>query len=399
MEPNPNLEVFKRHTVFLTGSTGALGACLLYKLAVQLPTSKIYVLIRSSPDVALSKWRRLLQAKFESVIKSERIHFIRGDMTQPNFGIENSSMERLRREVTLIFNTAANITLNSEISEAIAENCLPALELARIASGFLVLGLFVQISTAYVNSFLPDGEIEEKVYHISDDDPEDVLASILSSGSSSDTDRFASSYAHAKYLLERLLLQRHPALPLMLLRPACFGPSIRDPYRLYGPDKSLPLNKFAQTFIALRDPAQIWHATEGSKSGTNVLDEIPVDFVANACLLHVANKTYGIVHVGSELSVSRTFDDFLALYRLVIPREDQLSGVVFVQDRAQDQCFLADLVKVATRNWKFNCSRSKWIKGIGGPLSLDVPAAEVEELQRENVRLLYHKANSRMQKL
>ncbi|KAJ5309356.1 beta-xylosidase [Penicillium atrosanguineum] len=395
----PDLDTFKKHTVFLTGSTGALGACLLYKLAVQLPTNKIFVLIRSSPDIAISKWRHVMRDEFQSVIDSGKIHYIRGDITLPSFGIDALSMEKLRREVTLIFNTAANITLNSTISDAISENCLPALELARIASKFPFLKIFIQISTAYVNSFLPDGEIKEKIYEISDNDPEDVLASILDSGDSRDTQRFSSSYAHAKYLMERLLLERYPLLPLLLLRPACFGPAMRDPYKLYGPDSSLPLNKFAQTFIAMRDPAQIWHATEGSTTGTNILEEIPVDFVANVCLLHAAKKTFGIIHVGSELHVDRTFDDFLALYRLVIPLEKQSSGVVFVQDRSLDQCFLADLVKVGTRNWRFDCSRSKWTKEVHGPLSLNTPGHEVEELQRENIRLLYHKGNRLMQKL
>ena len=35
-------------TMFLTGATGTLGGCLLYKLALQLPTSKIFVLVRGS---------------------------------------------------------------------------------------------------------------------------------------------------------------------------------------------------------------------------------------------------------------------------------------------------------------------------------------------------------------
>ncbi|KAJ5295644.1 NAD-binding domain 4 protein [Penicillium antarcticum] len=393
MTLGPALEVFKNHTVLLTGSTGALGACLLYKLAVQLPTKKIYVLIRSTPDVALQKWRDLMPDQMESIILSQKLHYIRGDISQPSFGLDNLSMEKLCRDVTLIVNAAADISFASNILEAVRANCLPALELARLASEFSSLKLFVQISTAYVNSFLPDGEVEEKIYEVSDNDPEDVLSSILDSGNSSDTARFFSSYSHAKYLMERLLLERYPTLPLMLLRPTCFGPALRDPYRLYGPDSSLPLNEFGKAFIAMRDPAQIFHATEGSQSGTNVLDEIPVDFIANACLLHAANETYGIVHVGCELYVSRTFDDFIDLYRLVVPPEKQASGVVFVQSRNQDQCFLADLVRVGTRNWRFDCSRSKWISGVYGPLSLHFSGEDAEDLRTERMRKIFRKVD------
>lgn len=391
--------IFTKHKVFLTGSTGALGACLLYKLATQIPTKKIFVLIRSSPDVAVDKWRHLMPDHIQEVLQSGKIHFVHGDIRRPNFGLDDYSTTLLRREITLIINAAADITLDSDIADALFTNCLPALELARMASQFPRLKLFIQISTAYVNSFLPDGQIKERIYEIADSDPEDELAAILDSGSSPDTIRFSSSYAHAKYLMERLLLKRYPLLPLMLLRPACFSPAIRQPYASYGPDNSIPMNKFIKFFLALRDPAQIWHSTRGSSTGTNILDEIPVDFVANACLIHAAYKTQGIVHIGCQLHVTQTFDDFLVLYREVIPVEKQLSGITFVQDRSRPQCFLADLVKIGTRDWRFDCDRSKWIKHVNGPLSLNISRQQFFEMHKKRIRTLACIVTRRMEKL
>ena len=45
----------KGQTIFLTGSTGILGGCLLYKLALQLPTSRIFVLVRGSIQGVIGK--------------------------------------------------------------------------------------------------------------------------------------------------------------------------------------------------------------------------------------------------------------------------------------------------------------------------------------------------------
>ena len=50
---------FKYQVVFLTGATGGLGGCLLYKLAVELPTSKIYILCRSESK-ARKSWSRTM---------------------------------------------------------------------------------------------------------------------------------------------------------------------------------------------------------------------------------------------------------------------------------------------------------------------------------------------------
>jgi fatty acyl-CoA reductase len=42
---------------------------------------------------------------------------------------------------------------------------------------------FVQVSSAYTNSFLPDGPVEEKIYYLSNaDDAEGELEEILRTG-------------------------------------------------------------------------------------------------------------------------------------------------------------------------------------------------------------------------
>ncbi|KAL4926412.1 male sterility protein-domain-containing protein [Aspergillus undulatus] len=393
---------FETHTVFLTGSTGSLGGCLLYKLALQLPTRKIFVLVRKSSEVTVKKWKKTMPAQTQALLDSKKIHFVIGDMKKPDLGIDASSLQRLQKEVTLVIHTAAKIALDLDLMEALENNCFPSLELARLASSFRRLRLFIQLSTSYANSFLPDGYVGERLYAYSDEDCEEEITAIQLSGSSPHTARFSSSYTHAKHLMERLMLKRYPTLPVLFVRPTIFAPALRHPYPCYGPDGSHPMNNFADLFISDRGGKQTWHATEGYESGANILDEIPVDFVANACLLHAVAKTRGVVQIGSELYVQRTFDNFFEIARSHAPTKeirDQLPEITFVQDRNIPQSFLAELVKVATRNWLFDCGRSYWLKQIGGPLSLAACEHDADRLNAARIKDIYEKNMRRMARL
>ncbi|RDW58988.1 fatty acyl-CoA reductase [Aspergillus mulundensis] len=392
---------FEAHTVFLTGSTGSLGGCLLYKLALQLPTRKIFVLVRKSSETAVKKWKRSMPGQTQALLESKKIHFVIGDIREPDLGMDAGSLERLKDEVTLVIHTAAKISLDSDITEALENNCFPSLELARLASSFRRLKLFIQLSTSYANSFLPDGHIGERLYDYSDEDCEEEIASIQQAGDSPHTSRFSSSYTHSKHLMERLMLRRYPTLPLLFVRPTIFARALRHPFPLYGIDGSHPMDKFADLLISDRGGKQTWHATEGYESGVNILDEIPVDFVANACLLHAAAKTRGIVQIGSELYVQRTYDDFLHLLRDHVPPEvrGQLPEITFVQDRSIPQHWLAELVKVASRNWIFDCGRSYWLKQVGGPLSLAACEHDANHLNITRVEDISKKNMKQMAKL
>lgn len=384
-------QIFEKHTVFLTGSTGSLGGCLLYKLALQLPTRRIFALIRGKPEEAIAKWKKAMPNQTQAILASKKVVFVIGNIKSVNFGIETAVLEQLRDQVTLVIHTAAKINLDSSLQDAFENNCLPSLELARMASQFRRLKLLVQLSTAYCNSFLPDGTVLERPYTLSDEDHEEELMSILTLDQSPHAARFSSTYAQAKYMMERLLPKRFPLLPVLFVRPTIFGQALRDPYPLYGLENSTPLNKFFQYFLADRGATQVWHAAEGYKTGANIIDEIPVDFVANACLLHAAAHTTGIVQIGSELYEPFTFDQYLDIATSNAPPaiRRELPRVVFTEDRNTPQCFLAELVQVASRNWLFDCGRSYWLKQVGGPLSLRACKEQVDHVNKMRIRQIY----------
>lgn len=386
-------KIFEVHTVFLTGSTGSLGGCLLHKLALQLPTRRIYVLIRGTPAQAIEKWKRAMPDQTKAILDSKKIEFVIGDIKSVDFGIEAAVLEQLRSQITLVIHTAAKITLESSLVDAFENNCLPALELARIASKFQRLKLLIQLSTAYCNSFLPDGPVLERPYNLADEDPEEELASILTQDDSPHASRFSSTYAQAKYLMEKLLPKRYPLLPILLVRPTVFGQALRHPYPLYGLENSTPLNKFYQLYMADRGATQVWHAAKGYKTGANIIDEIPVDFVANACLLHAAARTTGIVQIGSELYEPFTFDEYIDIAMTNAPPSirRELPQIVFTEDQNAPQCFLAELVQVASRNWLFDCGRSYWMRQVGGPLSLRVCRYQVDSINQLRIQGIYRK--------
>lgn len=384
-------KIFQSHTVLLTGSTGSLGGCLLYKLALQLPTRKIYTLIRGTPEEAIAKWKKSMPNQYQAILASKKVEFVLGNIRSTEFGLQPATLQELQEKVTLVIHAAAKITLDASPQDAFENNCLPALELARVVSRFRRLKLLVLISTAYVNSFLPDGPVLEKLYSLSDEDPEQELASVLSLDRSPHTAKFSSSYAQAKYIMERIILQRFALLPILLLRPAIFGQAIRDPYPLYGLENSTPMNKFFQLFMEDSGATQIWHSAKGYSTGANIIDEIPVDFVANACLLHAAAHTTGIVQVGSELYEPLTFDEYIDIVHGNAPPaiRKELPEIVFTEDRNAPQCFLAEMVQIASRNWLFDCGRSYWLKQVGGPLSMRACKFEVDSLNKKRIHRIY----------
>ncbi|KAJ5505239.1 Male sterility, NAD-binding [Penicillium expansum] len=376
-------KIFEGHTIFLTGGTGCLGGCLLYKLALQLPTRKIFVLVRGDSQRAIGKLRESMPNHVQAILATKKVEFVIGDMKMVNFGIETDVLGQLQDQVTLAIHAAAKIKLEGPIRDALESNCLPALEMARIASEFRRLRLLIQISTSYVNSHLPDGPVLERIYQLGgEEDPEEELASILTLGKSPHVGKFSSTYTQAKHLMERLLLNRFPLLPILLLRPTIFGPAFRHPYPLYGSEDSTPLTKFTRLWFSDRGSTQVWHATEGYQTGTNILDEIPVDLVANSCLLHAAARTTGIVQVGSQLYHPITFDEVfrLGLENATPAAQREFPKIIFTEDRSTPQCFLAELIQVGTRNWLFDCGRSYWLKQVSGPLSMQVCKHEADAL-------------------
>lgn len=385
---------FAEQTIFLTGSTGGVGGCLLYQLAVQLPTKKIYTLCRGSKENAIAKWKKSMGNCANTILATGKIVFVLGDILLPNYGLSEHDLLSVRNDTTAIFHSAASIALNNDLAEAIEQNCLPSLELARMATSFPKLKLLVQMSTAYANTFLPDGKVLEKIYtNVAEQDPEQELQHILKTGDHLNTPQYSWPYAHSKHLMERLLQHRHSDLPILIIRPSIIGPAIRHPFPHYGPPGSNPASTFVRIFLSSGSDPMIFHTPKGRTSGTNILDEVPVDWVANIALLHFAAGSLGIVHAGAQLYIPRKLDDFLGAMqdnsrKVASPHSQQLPKIIFCSDHSVEQCFLAELFQICTNDWDFDCQRSSQFKGLAGPLSIRIDGHDVIKFTESRVQAI-----------
>jgi alcohol-forming fatty acyl-CoA reductase len=148
-------------------------------------------------------------------------------MTKERFGITTKTFCKIEEKVTIIIHAAANISFRAPLQKMVLDNCLPALRLAVWAMKITRLQYFVQVSSIYANSFLPDGLVEEKIYYLSNpNDAEGELEEILQTGTTRHLQCFPWAYVYSKQLIERLIISQFPNLLILFLRPISIRPAI-----------------------------------------------------------------------------------------------------------------------------------------------------------------------------
>jgi fatty acyl-CoA reductase len=252
---------------------------------------------------------------------------------------------------------------------------MSALELPKMASSFTKLHQLIQVSTGYCNSSRPDGIIEEKIYPLGDAERE--LKEITTTGTTSYASKFPWPYGYAKHLTERLLFSRYPNLPILVVRPTCIGSAMSQPYPLYGPMSATPIEQCFR-LLTLYPGTGIIHTAEGHTTGSNIFDEIPVDWVSNLTLLHTAAGTRGVLHAGAQSFICRTFNH----HSQTLLDDEAKTNISLVQDRNMPQCFWADFYKVITRDWMFENKASEKFKNVRGPLSISMDGLDLESYDR-----------------
>ena len=197
-------DFFRNKTIFLTGATGNLGGCLLYKLTVVLNTRRVYVICRGSAARAKLKMTKNMPKQIKEVLAHKSIVFVTGDIMEPNFGISVSNLAQMEEAVEIIINSAADVSLRAPLARVMPINCMPPLELARMAANFQRLEQLIQVSTAYCNSFLPDGAVEERIHPLGD--PKSELEGFDKTGSSPYLSKFPAPCYYSKVTAPRLRL-------------------------------------------------------------------------------------------------------------------------------------------------------------------------------------------------
>ncbi|RAH68388.1 thioester reductase family protein [Aspergillus aculeatinus CBS 121060] len=326
------------------------------------------------------------------ILTTHKVHFVVGDVTKPNLALRAAELDTLRAEVTVVIHCAANISLQQELRASVTQHCVSQLQLLDLLSDFVRLQTLLYLSTTYVNSFLPGGRVGEKIHELSSDPDQPVLdatkevQSILEAGESTYASQFMVPYAYAKYLTERLTLDRKPRYTVLIVRPSHFGPAIAEPFPYYGFNMAIPMHSYLR-FLLGSDEHGLEQIIEQTRDVQFTWDEIPVDQASNTCLLHLALGTQGIVHAAAALYVTYSMADIVHMFSAHVPPAAHAAVCNYASEQAPSHAeFFFQLITTFPRDWIYDCSRSEGLQHFQGPLSLGLGEHDPERFMQVRVQ-------------
>lgn len=169
-------------TLLVTGGTGLVGKVLVEKLLRDLPqVRRIYVLIRPralpsgaelSPTErfaqeilatpAFDRLRKQLGENFDGFV-GEKVVAIGGDLTEERLGLSGDTYRRLQREVDIVVNSAAVVSFDAPLDQALLMNTLGTRRVLAFVKGSRG-AFYAHISTCYVNG-TREGPVPEEPFH------------------------------------------------------------------------------------------------------------------------------------------------------------------------------------------------------------------------------------------
>ncbi len=180
-------EFLNGKVVFLTGATGFLGQPLVEKILFVAPdVSRIHVLIRPKHQMGgrvVSAQRRLERELHESSVfdrlrsvygdsfdhfLNQKLVAVAGDISEENLGMSNEVRKELRESVDIVINSAAVVSFDAALDEALSLNILAARRVAEFAKSCRK-AVLVHVSTAYVSG-ATHKSAPETIYHAADPD-------------------------------------------------------------------------------------------------------------------------------------------------------------------------------------------------------------------------------------
>ena len=336
--------------VLVTGVTGFIGKVIVEKLLYEFPNLKcVYIMMRGkkarppkvphdiSPterfesDVLNSPiWslRLRLEGEEEDAFRQRiktRVKAFEGSLGRARCSISDADWAELSTEVDSIIHCAASVNFNDHLCEQVATNVVGASELIRLLDGPGRDGrqrTFVHVSTCYVG--FPKGTTINKIKRgirgevtegpcVFDHDPEELLQ-FISKPENRDmvTTRQPSllrdaghrnTYTFSKAMAETLLSARCMAAPetspkLVIVRPSCVGSAASEPCCGWVDAATANGAMFLFAILGYLKYFPGWSQA--------ISDQIPVDYVANACIIAQAYAPFdtGVpirqIHVGSS---------------------------------------------------------------------------------------------------
>ena len=281
-----NIQLLYYMHVLLTGGSGFVGNVFLYIIselrANDYPNIKIDCLLRDKKGVVFDERVCKIKndPKFRFLNKHSNIRFVKGDVIEPNFGMD----ETFFTQYTHIIHSAAEISFTKTVEESIRVNVVPVQRLCEVVKLCPKMERVIYVSTAYVQN-KSDEPITETI-----DMTDDINDLMLHPK----PDNHPNTYCMSKYMAERWLHQ-YCDVKYIVIRPSVIGPSITTPYPGFTHQYSCPMVN--QCNLIKNGIQSIMY------SDRELLNVIPVDSVCNTivdCLDSYYPEQSNIINVTAK---------------------------------------------------------------------------------------------------
>ncbi|XP_015379767.1 PREDICTED: putative fatty acyl-CoA reductase CG5065 [Diuraphis noxia] len=234
-------EWYNDRSVFITGGTGYMGKVLTEKLLRDCGNVKnIYILCRPkrgfTPAARIEQIRKLAvfdRVRTEFPDRLKKIKSMEGDLGLPGLGLSNENKSILVNEVSIVFNGAASLRLESGLKDAIRYNTTGTKHVLDLAVEMKNLESFVHLSTAFCHCEYDT--LDETIYP-SPANPEDVMRAVewmddhtLEIITPRLLGPHPNCYTYSKRLAESLVSEYANRIPISVARPSIVTPSFKEP--------------------------------------------------------------------------------------------------------------------------------------------------------------------------
>ncbi|MGI9319693.1 MAG: SDR family oxidoreductase [bacterium] len=245
---------------FVTGATGFIGRELIRQvLENSRGRDHVTVLVRPGPKTSAKQRFRSSIADIVPLDQARKVRVLKGDVTEKNFGLSESSWQELSRS-THIVHMAALTRFDASLGEARrfnVEGVKHVIELAKKAHSNGCLAQWAHVSTAYVSGARTD---------------------LVSPPQLDNGGHFRNTYEQTKNEAEKLLQRLMDRFPLTIFRPSI----------VVGHSRTGKAGNFNTVYWSIR--SYLGGQTKIYANPNTPLDLVPVDYVVDAMYHLIDNR-------------------------------------------------------------------------------------------------------------